>query len=1176
MNAFVRWCLERRSVVLLTAVLVVAAGAYGATQLRQQLFPEINFPFLSGSVAVPGVGAKQVDEQVAQELERSLRNVDEVEAVQTVANEGQATVLIELAYGTDVDSAREDVLAAMQEVDLPPEAEEIEVDSAGFTEQPIMNVSLASDDEGIVALSDRAEELEKDIESIEGVARVDVAGTAQPQYDVRLRRGALEQGLTPASVATLIEGAELAQAAGAVDAAGARTPLTVEGTGVDTLKRLRSLPVDSDRELRDIATIERRGESGDSFARTNGKSSISLSVFRVDRANEVAVVDEAEKVLDGARRDVGSGNVTTISENATDVKQSIRGLLLEGTLGALFAVLVIFAFLRSLRATLVAAVAIPTSIVFGLLAAWGLGLTLNIITLAGLTIAIGRVIDDAIVVLENIHKHLERGEPRLRAAIDGTTEVSLAIASSTIATAAVFLPIGLVGGLISEIFLSFSIIVVAALLASLLVAVTLIPALAAIFLRPRTELSEGRTRLARIVTPITGFGLRHRFVTIALALALFAGAVGGIAAGVVPIQFLPEGGTQQVYGNVDLPAGTSTARARELLRPLDRSLAKVDGVEDYQVAYGDAALQTDIGQSANGRVTFFLTLAEGTDPERAANGLREFGEREYPQGFEVQQLEEGPPAGAFEATILGDDESDVVRATRRVDRLLKQRSDVIEVSSPGLQEQSQFVVSLNGDAREQGYDSRQVTQALAATIAPADAGMTDDDVGIVVRVPSKLISNTGALERLPLPAATGASAAGGGAGAPPSAPSRSGGAAAASSAGAQAAGAGGAGAGARTGDAAAAASGAGRGGGSTATRAPETVRIGDIGEVERRSERATATRVDGDIAGVINAKILGEDTNKTIEDVKADVAALDLENVRVEYGGDAEFLEQMFSDLLLAMLVAIVLVYVVLVLFFGSIAQPITILAPILLSTIGSLGGLILTGRALGLPAMIGQLLLIGIVVANSILVVDTALRMRRQGIPRNEALGEAARLRVRPVLMTAVATIAALTPLALGISGEGGIISQSLGTVVIGGLLTATLLTLVIVPAVFTLFDRDRGHADPDDEGEPAVRAGATRGVEPRAYASGSTAALVARDREPARGATRGDAGRPSPNGRPRDWEPAQPSQDGDLRIQISTSRLRAEVTRLAAPVERENGGPVRRAGLATRLRRRARSLLG
>ena len=251
--------------------------------------------------------------------------------------------------------------------------------------------------------------------------------------------------------------------------------------------------------------------------------------------------------------------------------------------------------------------------------------------------------------------------------------------------------------------------------------------------------------------------------------------------------------------------------------------------------------------------------------------------------------------------------------------------------------------------------------------------------------------------------------------------------------------------------------------GEPAAASPQVVRLGDVGEVRRRSERASVTRIDGELAGSITARLLGEDTNRSIQQIQADVDALDLRGVEVSYGGASEFIDQMFSDLILAMGVAIVLVYFVLVIFFGSVAQPITILAPVLFSAIGGLVGLMLTGHALGLPAMIGQLLLIGIVVANSILVVDTALRLRRRGMARDDALREAARLRVRPVLMTAVATIAALTPLALGVSGEGGIISQSLGTVVIGGLLTATLLTLVIVPAVFSIFDRGRTYATED-----------------------------------------------------------------------------------------------------------------
>jgi HAE1 family hydrophobic/amphiphilic exporter-1 len=1064
MTPFVRWCLHHRSVVLLLTLIVVVAGAVGATQLRQQFFPEVNFPFLTASVEVPGVGAEQIDEQVARPLERTLESFEEAERVTTLANEGRVNVIIELAYGTDVDSTRDEMLAAMQEAPLPSGAGTIELESAGFAEQAIMNVALSTRGD-VGELSRRAEDLEERIEALEGVQRVDLAGVATPQFEVTIDRAAIEQGLTPAAVAAQIREARSSRPAGAVTSDGARTPLLVEGAKADTVSGLRRLPIGGGRQLDDVAGVRRREDTGETFARTNGKPSVSLSVYRADRANEVEIVDAVDDLLVSTRAQLGDENVTTITETASGVRQSIRGLLIEGVLGALFAVLVIFAFLRSGRATFVAAVSIPTSIVFGLLAAWALGLSLNIISLAGLTIAIGRVIDDAIVVLENIYKHLERGEGRMRAALDGTSEVSNAIASSTLATAAVFLPIGLVGGLISEIFLSFSIIVVAALLASFLVAVSVIPVLSVLVLRPHGPADSHRpSRLGRMVTPATNFGLRHRAVTILAGIVALSAAVGAVIAGAVPVQFLPDSGTQQVFGSVNLPPGTSTARARELLQPLDRALGSVEGVDDHQIAFGDAGLFDDPAQPGGG-VTFFLTLEEGSSAPRAVERIRRFGDSQFPNGFAVQQIEQGPPAGQLEVTVSGERRRDVVAATRRVDEVLRARRDTVEVSSDILSRQDQFVVELD-DNPPGDVTPGHLAGVLASVVQPADAGTTADDVAIEVRAPSAVVRSARALERLPLP---GASATAGGAGATAGAGAQSTGAGVQGGAAAQAAAGGAAPGGAATGgqQGVAGAAGAAAGPGAPAAVQPAAIRVGDVGRVVRRSERAFATRIDGEIAGATTARLLVEDTNGAIEAVQRDVRALDLEGVEVSYGGVNEFIEQMFSDLILAMVVAIIVVYFVLVIFFGSIAQPITILAPVLFSAIGSLLGLILTGRALGLPAMIGQLLLIGIVVANSILVVDTAMRLRRKGAGREEALREAARLRVRPVLMTAVATIAALTPLALGISGEGGIISQSLGTVVIGGLLTATLLTLVIVPAVFSVFDRGRGYQlDPEELG--------------------------------------------------------------------------------------------------------------
>ncbi|CAA9495021.1 MAG: hypothetical protein AVDCRST_MAG38-2874, partial [uncultured Solirubrobacteraceae bacterium] len=740
MNALVRWCLAHRSVVLLTTVLVVIAGAIGATQLRQQYFPEADFPFLVASTSAPGLSPAQVDEQVTQPLERAVRALDEVESVQTIATSGNGQIFVELAYGTDADAARQEISAAMGEVELPAEAEGVEVEG-GFTDQAIFNASLASEEDP-GRLADIAEDVSRELEAIEGVARVDVAGGAEERYELDLRGAALDQGLTPDALAAQVRAAVSEQPVGAVGAGGSNTPLIVEGGDVDSVGELRRLELAGGRRVGELATVRRVSDSGESFALTNGKPSVSLSIFKTDRADEVLIAEEADAALEAARGELGAENVTTIFETGSEITDSVQGLLLEGVLGAVFAVLVIFAFLRSARSTLVAAASIPTSIVFGLLAASLLGLSLNIITLAGLTIAIGRVIDDAIVVLENIYKHLERGEPRFRAAVEGTTEVSTAIASSTIATAAVFLPIGLVGGFISEIFFSFSIIVVVALLASLLVAVTLIPVLGSIVLRPpKHVVDSSQSRLARMVTPATRFGLRHRAVTILAAVVLFGGALAGVAAGLVPVQFLPDSGTNQVAGTVRVPAGTSTERLREQLEPLERRLAEAEGSVDFQVAAGDAALSGDDPVAVGNGASFFLSLSDDAPVERIVTELREFGTREYPEDFEVRQVEQGPPGGAFEATVYGERESDVLAAARRIDAVARGDDALVEVSTNALQEQRQYVVELDREGRRRRGPA-QVQAALGALVRPASAGaLGDDDVPVEVRVPERMLTS---------------------------------------------------------------------------------------------------------------------------------------------------------------------------------------------------------------------------------------------------------------------------------------------------------------------------------------------------------------------------------------------------------------------------------------------------
>jgi HAE1 family hydrophobic/amphiphilic exporter-1 len=1002
MRSLVNWCLDRRSIVILAALLVLAGGAIGATQLRQQLFPDFDFPFSIGTIEAPGMDATTLDEQAAVPIERAVATIEGVESVSTVSSDGQLRIYAQLSYGTDSAALQREIADRIDDLPLPAAVGEPEF-AGGFQDQASVLATVSSDSEDLAALSSRAEELQAELESVDGVARVDVSGGSDPRIEISLGAASVEAGVTARAVADAIEASDARTNAGIVAGPeGVPVGLVVEGPALDDAAALEALQVGGVR-LGDIATVREIDASSAGFASVNGAPALTLSVFRQTGSDEVTTVDGTTDVLDAFEADAEGVDVAVLYESASEIRASIKGLLVEGILGALFAVIVIFLFLRSVSSTLVAAVSIPTSIVFGLLAAWMLGLTINIITLAGLTIAIGRVIDDGIVVLENIHKHLERGATRRRAMVDGTTEVGVAIASSTIATAAVFLPIGLVGGLISEIFLSFSIIVTVALLASLLVAVTLIPVVGSFVLRPSTKPHDPTTdRLSRMVGPATRFGIRWRWPVLGVAVLSMLAVFGAVAKGAIPIQFIDSGAAQQVIGTAQLSPGTPVEEARKLLAPLDEAIADVDGVKDVQVTYGipsgNAAFDPTIGTST---AEFFLTLEDGADGTEVERTLREFGLEQYPGGFSVQVLEDGPPSGSFQVNLEGDDQASIAEAARLVEERLQEGAEgweLVEIEAQAAQQVPQLVVRTRADS-----------PAVAADIERAMDGVTSpigvDRTGLPVNVVTEqvLTTDTKLLGRLPITTAAG-----------------------------------------------------------------DVVPLGTVATFETVQAPLFVNRVEGTLSGNITARMLGEDTAGTTADIRTDIEKLDLpDGVTLDWDqGDQAFVNEMFSDMGLAMIVAIVLVFVVLVLFFGSLKYPFAILAPVLFSFIGSFGALIITDRALGLPALIGQLLLIGIIVSNSILLVDATLRLRREGVRRDEALVEAAKLRVRPVLMTAFATIAALTPLALGISGEGGIISQSLGTVVIGGLLVATLLTLIIVPAVFRILDRDRdmtgGAGDP------------------------------------------------------------------------------------------------------------------
>src|SRR5215204_1061082 len=623
MGAVVRWCLKNRSVVFLAAVILIASGVYATTRLNQELLPEIDFPIVTVSTPVPGAGPDLVDEQVTQPVEAAVDDVDGIESIQSTSSAGFSVILIEFSLDTDTKEAEAELNSALDGITLPQQAEEPEVQTQSASEFPIMNVSLSAEDGELSNLTNYArDEAVPLIEDVEGVASADLVGGAERRIEVELDPRRLEEtGLSADAVVGAINGAAgVNTPVGEVEIDGLSSPVRTT-SGLADAEALAELPVGGAGGagvstgavpggaptgafqggvpggvaasapaaemasappagaasaapapvlLGDVAEVREVSSDISGVSRTNGEPSLGINITKEPDANTVEVADGVNEALADVRDDLGEDRVLVLFNSAEDVEESVSGLVDKALIGGVLAILIIFLFLGSLRATLVTAVSLPTSILAALLFSWADNLTLNIITLAGLTIAVGRVVDDAIVVLENSYRYVQKGYGPEEAALRGSTEVASAITSSTLTTTAVFVPLGLVGGIVSKFFFPLSLTVAFALLASLLVAVTIIPVLASAFIKRRPpkeaedrdsreeddELFEAESRRLRRARNGRRGILREVFGLLVLLVALTTGAVVAARAGLLGgIPGVPPGVVDALSGFAEAVVG---------------------------------------------------------------------------------------------------------------------------------------------------------------------------------------------------------------------------------------------------------------------------------------------------------------------------------------------------------------------------------------------------------------------------------------------------------------------------------------------------------------------------------------------------------------------------------------------------------------------------------------------
>jgi HAE1 family hydrophobic/amphiphilic exporter-1 len=847
--------------------------------------------------------------------------------------------------------------------------------------------------------------------------------------------------------------------------------------------------------LGDVAEVREADSDLSGISRTNGEPSLGLNVVKETDANTVEVAADVEKVLDDVRGEIGRDQVVVVLNSATDVEESVNGLVEEALVGAVLAILVIFAFLRSLRATLVTAVSLPTSVLAALLFSWADDLTLNIITLAGLTIAVGRVVDDAIVVLENSYRYVQNGYDPETAALKGTTEVASAITSSTLTTTAVFLPLALVGGIVSKFFVPLSVTVALALAASLVVAVTVIPVLVSIFIRARagggrapqedTEADsdgapEGGWRIGGFARFLIGVVVLFSASAVALIVASSAGVLGdmpGLPAGFVEgvdelvsgvgavlLVVIAVAAALLIAGLVLLVDRVGRSRGGEsegvLLRAYTPMLRWSLRHRLVVLLLALLAFGGGLGLVRFLPVTFFppseerlliadVELPAGTAVEKTSDELGPFEDflrkdgavKSYQVsiGGEDTTDPESPvrPGNRAQAFINVKENANVGRTLDRVDA---EGSDLygenfqIQVLQNGPPQGGLEAVLTGGSKKELADAAGIVTEKFRGLddVNNVESDLSGGNPEVEVKVDPEKAAKAG-LSPVLVSTSLGSLL-----------------------------------------------------GGSTVTTLGDTpvvvgvpedatdsldevrklpvgsdTNVGDVAEVSEVGSPAAVSRADGERAVTVTAQITSTDTQTVstkAQEALADVALPG--NVEAQVGGENEDIDESFRNLFLSIIVALVLVFLILVVFFGSLRIPMVILLAVPLTTVGAFGALFLTNTAISVPSLLGILLLIGIVVSNAILLVDFATKAQDHYETADEAILEAGRARLRPILMTAFATIFALLPLALGLSGGGnGLISSSLAITVVGGLATSTFLTLLVVPVGYSLIRKGRKH---------------------------------------------------------------------------------------------------------------------
>jgi len=1013
-----------RRPVFTTMVMVglVVLGIFSFRRLSIDQFPDVDIPVITVQTVYPGASPETMEREVTRRLEEAFNPIEGVDRISSTSLESASLVIIEFDLGRDVDAAAQDVRAKIEAIrsELPLDIEPPQVQKFDPADMPIISLALASETMPLVEQTILADEtIRRALETVHGVGEVRITGGVKREVRVFLNPSRMQAvGVTVPEVIGALQSQNLEIPAGRLERGANEHLVRVTGRITD-VRQFGEVIVGSRSgqpvRLKDIARVEEGSEEERSLALVDGERAVGIEILKVSGANTVDVAERVVKEAEEIAKQLPEGTrLTVVRDNSVYIRQSVEDVIFELILGAILTVVVVMLFLNDWKATVITSLALPISVISAFILQAALGFTLNMLTLMALSLSIGILIDDAIVVIENIVRHRELGAGYFTAASEGTREIILAVLATTLSIVAVFVPVAFMGGIVGQFFFEFGLTVAWAVMVSLLVSFTLTPMMSAWWgVDPQTTgVVRSNNPITRTITAfnrwfdhqalryrgVIEWALNHRKTTLGIAILSLVGAfmlfpfIGGA--------FMPEADGTEFVVTFETPEGSSLDYTWSKADQVIETLSELDEVE---------YTYTTIGAGITGSVTsgeIYVKLRPSRERKLTQQELMVLArERIQPIfGIRTAVLDYGGLGGSrapLQVEVMGDDVDELQRVSAEVLAAIEAIPGIVDARNTMGEPRPEYRINVNRDmANEVGLDIGQIATTIRPLIAGETATRWEDPTGeerdVVIQIEPSQRASAADLAQLPLGVMQ---------------PNEFG--------------------------------------------QFRNVPLGEVAVIEEGYAPAQIERKDLRRVATIEASTApGFSIGEASSEIRRVVSELSLPpGYSVSLGGETESMEETAGYVVEALILAVILIFLILASQFESFMQPLAIMLSLPLSLVGVLLALLITGNTLNMMSMIGVIMLMGLVTKNAILLVDNANERRRAGTDRFTALVEAGQVRLRPIMMTTLAMIFGMLPIALAL-GEGGGFRAPMARAVIGGLITSTVLTLIVVPVAYTYFD--------------------------------------------------------------------------------------------------------------------------